>query len=91
MSTNGKSSDSLISLQNVRKIYKTKAGPLEVLKGVNLEIGRGEFVAFVHFAHRSCHTLLAVAGTTERPTGTPRAAHPGGGHTGGGVRMIACD
>ena len=33
----------VISLENVEKIYKTKAGPLRVLKGVDLQIGEGEF------------------------------------------------
>ncbi|MBZ0316495.1 MAG: ABC transporter ATP-binding protein [Anaerolineae bacterium] len=67
MSTNGKSSDSLISLQNVRKIYKTKAGPLEVLKGVNLEIGRGEFVAIVGPSGSGKSTMINMITGIDRP------------------------
>lgn len=64
---NGKSSDSLISLQNVRKIYKTKAGPLEVLKGVNLEIGRGEFVAIVGPSGSGKSTMINMITGIDRP------------------------
>lgn len=67
MSTNGKSSDSLISLQSVRKIYKTKAGPLEVLKGVNLEIGRGEFVAIVGPSGSGKSTMINMITGIDRP------------------------
>lgn len=61
-------SDSIISLQNVEKIYKTKAGPLRVLKGVNLEIKQGEFVAIVGPSGSGKSTLINMITGIDRPT-----------------------
>jgi putative ABC transport system ATP-binding protein len=59
---------SVISLQNVEKIYKTKAGPLRVLKGVNLEIAEGEFVAIVGPSGSGKSTLINMITGIDRPT-----------------------
>ena len=61
-------SGSIISLQNVEKIYKTKAGPLRVLKGVNLEIKEGEFVALVGPSGSGKSTLINMITGIDRPT-----------------------
>jgi putative ABC transport system ATP-binding protein len=62
------SNNSLISLEGVRKIYKTKAGPLEVLKGVNLEIKEGEFVAIVGPSGSGKSTMINMVTGIDRPT-----------------------
>lgn len=67
MSNNG-NSNSVISLQNVEKIYKTKAGPLRVLKGVNLDIKEGEFVAIVGPSGSGKSTLINMITGIDRPT-----------------------
>jgi putative ABC transport system ATP-binding protein len=59
---------SLISLENVEKIYKTKAGPLRVLKGVNLSINEGEFVAIVGPSGSGKSTLINMITGIDRPT-----------------------
>jgi putative ABC transport system ATP-binding protein len=59
---------SLILLQDVEKIYKTKAGPLRVLKGVNLEINKGEFVAIVGPSGSGKSTLINMITGIDRPT-----------------------
>ncbi|MBN1563909.1 MAG: ABC transporter ATP-binding protein [Anaerolineae bacterium] len=59
---------SVISLQNVEKIYKTKAGPLRVLKGVDLEINEGEFVAIVGPSGSGKSTLINMITGIDRPT-----------------------
>jgi len=60
--------DALISLQGVRKIYKTKAGPLEVLKGVDFQVGKGEFVAIVGPSGSGKSTMINMITGIDRPT-----------------------
>jgi putative ABC transport system ATP-binding protein len=59
---------SVISLESVEKIYKTKAGPLRVLKGVDLEINEGEFVAIVGPSGSGKSTLINMITGIDRPT-----------------------
>jgi putative ABC transport system ATP-binding protein len=58
----------LISLEGVRKIYKTKAGPLEVLKGVDFQVNKGEFVAIVGPSGSGKSTLINMITGIDRPT-----------------------
>lgn len=39
--------DALVTISNLTKTYETPAGPLNVLRGIDLTIKRGEFVALV--------------------------------------------
>lgn len=58
----------VILLENVEKVYKTKAGPLRVLKGVNLSINPGEFVAIVGPSGSGKSTLINMITGIDRPT-----------------------
>ena len=40
-------SDAFIRLENVGKVYASKAGPVEACGEINLEIKRSEFIAIV--------------------------------------------
>ncbi len=58
-----------IELQGVHKTYSTREGPVESLKPINLEIGRGEFVAFVGPSGCGKSTLLKIIAGLVPPTG----------------------
>ncbi|WP_119065578.1 ABC transporter ATP-binding protein [Aggregatilinea lenta] len=58
----------LVSLENVDKVYKTKAGPLKALNGVSLTINKGEFVAVVGPSGSGKSTLINMITGIDRPT-----------------------
>lgn len=62
------SDQSIIHLEDVKKIYKTKAGPLEALKGVSFHANRGEFVAIVGPSGSGKSTLINMITGIDRPS-----------------------
>jgi lipoprotein-releasing system ATP-binding protein len=59
---------SFISVRDLKKSFSTDAGHLEVLKGLDLDIGEGEMVAIVGASGVGKSTLLHILGTLDRPT-----------------------
>jgi lipoprotein-releasing system ATP-binding protein len=59
---------SLIETQNLEKFFKTEAGELRVLKGINLSIVEGEIVGIVGASGVGKSTLLYILGALDRPT-----------------------
>ena len=60
----------LIEARGVRKVFAGGDGqPLEVLRAVDFEVHRGEFVAIVGTSGAGKSTLLHLLGALDRPTG----------------------
>ncbi|MGB3049688.1 MAG: ABC transporter ATP-binding protein [Polyangiales bacterium] len=61
-------SDPLVSVQNVTKTFEHEGRSLEVLKGIDLDIGSGEMVTIVGPSGAGKSTLLHLIGTLDLPT-----------------------
>ena len=60
--------NTLVRLDNVEKVFKTKAGPFTALRGVDLQIQGGEFVAIVGPSGSGKSTLINMITGVDRPT-----------------------
>ena len=58
----------LLRARGLRKMFAVGGERLEVLKGIDLEVGRGEFVAVVGPSGAGKSTLLHLLGALERPS-----------------------
>jgi ABC-type lipoprotein export system ATPase subunit len=58
----------LVSLENVEKVFKTKAGPFKALRGIDLEVKGGEFVGIVGPSGSGKSTLINIITGIDRPT-----------------------
>ena len=64
----GSDPDALISLRGVTKSYATPAGEFQALKGVDLRVARGEFVAVIGKSGSGKSTLSNMITGIDRPT-----------------------
>ena len=58
----------MLEARAVRKTYRTGGGPLEVLRGVNLTVADGEFVAISGPSGAGKSTLLHLLAGLDLPT-----------------------
>ncbi|MEO2069632.1 MAG: ATP-binding cassette domain-containing protein, partial [Desulfurobacteriaceae bacterium] len=58
----------LIKLEGIRKVFKNEGFETEVLKGIDLEIEKGEFIAIMGPSGSGKSTLMYILGCLDRPT-----------------------
>jgi len=58
----------LITLRGVEKDYESGAGVVRALRGIEMEIAQGEFVAIVGTSGSGKSTLMNILGCLDRPT-----------------------
>ena len=59
---------SLIELNNITKSYPLGETQLQILKGITLHIGLGEFVAIMGPSGSGKSTLMNILGCLDKPT-----------------------
>ena len=70
--------DALIQARSLVKGYRTAAGYVSVLEGVDLDVAAGEMLAITGASGVGKSTLLHVLGTLDRPdSGTVIGGRPG--------------
>ncbi len=60
--------DPIISVRNIRKVYRVGEIDVEALQGVNLEVPRGEFLAVVGPSGSGKSTMFHILGGLSKPT-----------------------
>ena len=66
---NGQASDFVIETVDLRRVYKLGDQEVHALRGVNLQIGRGQFFSLKGRSGRGKTTLLNCLGGLDQPTG----------------------
>ena len=65
---NGSDGSFVLKVENIVKVFESAAGRVAALRGVNLSIRKGEFVAIVGPSGSGKSTLLNMIGALDRPT-----------------------
>ncbi len=62
------STQPLIEIKNLRKVYQTPAGDFTAVNGINVEVQRGEFVAIIGKSGSGKSTFINMITGIDRPT-----------------------
>ena len=57
----------IIELKNIHKTYKSNNGTVSILRDLNLEVQKGEFLAIIGGSGQGKSTLLNILGCLDRP------------------------
>jgi putative ABC transport system ATP-binding protein len=68
METTGLPNESVVQLRDVHKTYQTGETQVHAVRGISLDIGRGEFVALMGSSGSGKSTLMNILGCLDRPT-----------------------
>lgn len=68
MASSSPSSDPILKVDRIYKSYATTAGETPILKNIDFDVKKGEFVAIVGPSGSGKSTLLNILGTLDRPT-----------------------
>lgn len=68
MASSSPSSDPILKVERIYKSYASTAGETPILKNIDFEVKRGEFMAIVGPSGSGKSTLLNILGTLDRPT-----------------------
>jgi putative ABC transport system ATP-binding protein len=58
----------LLRMNDIRRTFRTMAGPVDAIKNVDLEVAEGEFVMITGPSGSGKSTLLGIAALLDRPT-----------------------
>ena len=58
----------MIKLSHIEKTYESPSGPVKALKGIDLEIARGEIYGIIGLSGAGKSTLIRCINMLERPT-----------------------
>lgn len=61
--------ETIIKLSDISKVYTTKTIETQALEGINLEVGKGEFLSIMGPSGCGKSTLLNIIGMLDRPSG----------------------
>ncbi len=61
--------ETIIKLSDISKVYTTKTIETQALEGINLEVGKGEFLSIMGPSGCGKSTLLNIIGLLDRPSG----------------------